>query len=300
MEFRMKKICSKCKEVKDYDEFFNSKIVKSGKRSRCKECEDKDVRKYRENNPEKAKMWKLTYRGNIDNKNKENATKKIYREKNKEEIKIYQKEYRENNKEKAKNDFKKYYKDNPKYFNEKSKKYQKNNPDKIKEYRKKSYAENPEKFKDRNKKWRVNNPEKVNELSNNYQKERRKSDPEFKLSCYIRAGFYNSLKKQLIQKTNKFFSYTGILIEDYIEHFKNSELWDEYYNGKNIHVDHIIPCYAYNFKNKEHIKMCWDPLNLRLLPAKENYSKNNKIDFDLIKLHDIEHLLPNHLKGERN
>jgi len=53
-----------------------------------------------------------------------------------------------------------------------------------------------------------------------------------------------------------------------------------------FHIDHIIPTSLYNFKTHNDIKNCFNPLNLRWLPAKENIIKGNRIrpqDLEIIK-----------------
>ena len=54
--------------------------------------------------------------------------------------------------------------------------------------------------------------------------------------------------------------------------------WDDYLKGE-LHVDHIDPISAFNFSKPEHadFKRCWALSNLRLLPAKENMVKKNKL-----------------------
>ncbi len=54
--------------------------------------------------------------------------------------------------------------------------------------------------------------------------------------------------------------------------------WQDFMNGK-LHIDHIIPISAFNFDKPEHIdfRKCWNLNNLRLLPAKDNLSKNDKL-----------------------
>jgi len=54
--------------------------------------------------------------------------------------------------------------------------------------------------------------------------------------------------------------------------------WQDYMDGK-LHIDHIIPKSIFNFTKPEHpdFKRCWALENLRLLPAKENQEKSNKL-----------------------
>jgi hypothetical protein len=72
---------------------------------------------------------------------------KIYREENKEEIKLKKKKYRENNKEHLKQKSKEYYLDNKEIINQKKKKYQEDNKEEIKLKNKKYRENNKEKIK---------------------------------------------------------------------------------------------------------------------------------------------------------
>lgn len=100
------KECSKCKEVKDFSNFYKSKRKKSGFSSACKSCERKYVienrenisnykKEYRKNNKEKIEKWFH------ENKELLKQKKKIYRE-NPENKQRYR-EWLQNNEEKKKN-----------------------------------------------------------------------------------------------------------------------------------------------------------------------------------------------------
>lgn len=144
-------------------------------------------------------------------------------------------------------------------------------------------------------KWRKENHEHTLEYRKKYLSNKKKTDSEFKLKNDIKKNFASSFKRCCKKKTETFFSYTGIKFEDYVTHFKNSDLWNDFCNRENIHIDHIIPCSAYDFSNSSEIIKCWQPENLRLISAKENVEKSNRIDFDLIEKHNIKHLLPENL-----
>lgn len=61
----MRKVCSKCKAEKPFEDFNRCSKVKSGRKSRCRECTEyipktkeianRDATKFRLNNPEKTK-----------------------------------------------------------------------------------------------------------------------------------------------------------------------------------------------------------------------------------------------------
>lgn len=44
------------------------------------------------------------------------------------------------------------------------------------------------------------------------------------------------------------------------------------------HIDHIIPCVAFDHNDPSEITACWHPLNLRWAPAGENLRKQDKYD----------------------
>lgn len=48
------KICTVCKQQKDFSEYYNYSASKDGKSYRCKSCDNLARQKWKENNPEKA------------------------------------------------------------------------------------------------------------------------------------------------------------------------------------------------------------------------------------------------------
>jgi hypothetical protein len=56
--------------------------------------------------------------------------------------------------------------------------------------------------------------------------------------------------------------------------FKEGMSWENY--GK-WHIDHIIPCSAFNLTDIQQQQECFNYKNLQPLWAKENWSKGNKI-----------------------
>ncbi len=163
------KICTKCKEEKNINEFHKRTQSKDGYHFNCKKC-----------------------------------------------IKEGQKDYYSNNKERQK---------------ELSNKFKFNNPTYLKTY----YQ---------------NNKKILNNKINLYNKEKRKTDPLFKLKGNIRClinsnfkykGFKKNTKNEIILGCNKIFLYS------YLESkFESWMSWENYgkYNGKpnfGWDIDHIIP-----------------------------------------------------------
>ena len=50
--------------------------------------------------------------------------------------------------------------------------------------------------------------------------------------------------------------------------------WDNY--GPYFHIDHIIPCKAWDLTNEIELKACFHYTNLQPLVGPENYSKGGK------------------------
>lgn len=78
------KKCSKCGEIVDISLFTKNRAKKSGLGSVCKKCNNKDSKKYREDNPEKRKEQEI-------------KGSRKWRENNPEKVKEYSREYREKN-----------------------------------------------------------------------------------------------------------------------------------------------------------------------------------------------------------
>lgn len=253
------KICSKCKKEKDLNDFHKKSSTKCGVRSICKACR---VGEY----------WTET-------------------------IQIQQKRYQKNNKEKIKERQKKrYIKNRMKILRKQSESYYKNweiNKEKRRISSRKSYNGRIE----YQKKYRLENKKNIRKKSNEAKRKRYNSDPCFKLRERISSLFRIQITQFNIKKNKELFKYTGFKRIDYINHFKETEEWNNFLKNKNLDIDHIIPVSEYDFNDVEDIKKCWNPKNLRLLDRYENRNlKRNKIDFKLIKKHKIENLLPGKYK----
>lgn len=132
----MKK-CSKCEEVKSFEEFYRSKAKKDGLQSNCKSC----WKAYHEANKEKLNAKSKAYRE--ANKDKISTKRKAYREANRDKIKARNKAYKEANKNKVKARMRTYRESNK----DKIKDYRESNKDKAKAYREAKRNERIEQLK---------------------------------------------------------------------------------------------------------------------------------------------------------
>jgi hypothetical protein len=102
----MNKICKKCNQLKNIDDFYICKIKKDGYRNVCKKCCSDNSDSYYKQNKEKIIERVKNY--TISNKNKVDDYQKKYYDKNQDKIKNKSKEYRLNNKDYLK-EYKKTY-----------------------------------------------------------------------------------------------------------------------------------------------------------------------------------------------
>ena len=140
----------------------------------------------------------------------------------------------------------KYRKLNPNKGKEYMIEYRKQNPEQIKEWRK----NNSDKIKGQSKKWKISNPEKVKIIKLKHEKNRKKRDPIFKLSCNIRSSIHNALKLNNFYKSNKTVDILGCSFKEFKEHIENKfeswMTWENYglYNGTENYgwdIDHLMP-----------------------------------------------------------
>ncbi len=302
------KTCSKCKQRKHLSDFYNNARAKNKKTSRCKECfkeyqngrkneKKKYDKKYCQKNEKKIKSKKREYR--IKNKEKLNRQSNEYYQRNR--IKILSK-----SRKKSKKQICIYC--NKEFYNKKTSKYCskccctkywfENNKEYAKEWR----IKNPDKVKAKEKRYRKKHPEKRKEESRKYREKHREEIkvrrsewlkiPRNKLSNRMRGAIWRSIRDKNHRKWESLVNYS---INDLINYFKNKYNFDiNLCLTEAFHIDHIIPISVYSFKSysDEEFKKCWSLRNLRPVHEKENRSKANKLDFNLIEKYNIQDLLP--------
>ena len=108
-----------------------------------------------------------------------------------------------------------------------------------------------------------------------YQKHTK--DPGFRILGSLRARLHCILKAKNIPKLSSVKDLVGCSWPELIEHieslWKPNMCWDNY--GK-WHIDHIIPCKAFDFSNKEEQLKCFKYTNLQPLWKIENLKKGTK------------------------
>jgi hypothetical protein len=165
--------------------------------------------------------------------------------------------------------FEKYKKENREKILENNKLWKKNNP----EYRKEYYKKNYEKEINYS---RIKNKEKKEYLKN-YKRKKYNEDLVFSLKVKLNGRLHKVLKRNNFEKKYKFSEILGCSLEKFKLYFESKFTdgmsWD--LMGKEIHIDHIIPCAS--AKTEEEMIKLFHYTNLQPLWAKDNMSKSDKI-----------------------
>jgi hypothetical protein len=134
--------------------------------------------------------------------------------------------------------------------------------------------------------WKNCNPEKARQQARKSSKKRKSIDPGYKVQCNLRSRL-----KDLMKTTKKGGSETislliGCSTFDLAKHLESQfakwMTWDNY--GTKWHVDHIMPCFAFDHTKPLQVRQCWHYTNLRPLCAKQNMSKGATITHPQLSL----------------
>jgi hypothetical protein len=199
---------------------------------------------------EKQKEYNKAY--NEANKEKKKRANNAYRESNKDKLKAQYKAYREANKDKIKAQYKAYREANKDKIKARLKAYHEANKDKAKAYKEANKSK-----------------------TNAYLRIRTKTDIQFKIRQNTRRRLNRHVKQRLYRSKGIY----GINEEGLIKHiesqFQEGMTWDNYSN-KGWHIDHRIPCTAFDLTDESEAKRCFHYTNLTPMWAKDNMSKGNK------------------------
>lgn len=191
----------------------------------------------------------------------------------KKEVAAYHKEYRQLNFDDLKNSKQQYYETNKDLILEQQKNYYKNNNETIK-------IRNIE-YKQSHKNER-----------NAREKERRDTDPNYKLRVYLSRDIFRSVKSKNGLSTFDILPYSIFELRVHIEkqfepwmnwgnHGRyNLKTWDD--NDQSTwtwQIDHIIPRSKFNYSSIDDLNFieCWALVNLRPLSSKINLINGSKL-----------------------
>ena len=174
---------------------------------------------------------------------------------------------------------KQYRIDNAEQKKQVKKKYYIDNIEHIKQAKKKYYIDNAEQLKQAQKKYYIDNAEQKKQYNSKYQRNRRKTDPLFKLASNIGRLIRGSLSILNFKKTSRTAEILGCdfdFFRDYLEaQFAYGMTWEN--QGSVWHLDHIIPISS--ALTEERLIELNHFSNFQPLFAEDNMEKSNKLDW---------------------
>lgn len=183
-----------------------------------------------------------------------------------EKKRAYYRKWRSQNPEKARAACRAHYHANREKMIEKSNRYFEANPG----YKQATF-----------KKWYDANRGKERTRKLEYNRKRRASDPLFRLQANLRARIHQALKsrKPPSSRTMKSTGCTIQFLKGWLESRWQPGMSWENYGNHGWHVDHVIPCNAFDLSKPEEALQCFHYSNLQPLWAKENLKKGYRTNF---------------------
>ena len=117
---------------------------------------------------------------------------------------------------------------------------------------------------------------RANGKQNVYRRKRLRADPAYAILCRLRCRVWHALKRQGATKsigTITLLGCTPVFFRSYIEkQFVDGMTWD---NRGKWHIDHRVPCTAFNMLNPLQQRYCFWYKNHQPMFANDNLSKSN-------------------------
>jgi len=128
-------------------------------------------------------------------------------------------------------------------------------------------------------KWKKDNPEKANASVRKCIAKRKLVDPGFRVQCNLRNRFKDLMGVARKGGSDSASSLIGCSTRQLAAHleskFTKRMSWENY--GTHWHVDHILPCAAFDHNDPKQRAQCWHWTNLQPLEAKKNMDKSDSI-----------------------
>lgn len=128
--------------------------------------------------------------------------------------------------------------------------------------------------------WKETNGDKVREASRAYERQRKLSDPLFKLTRNLRTLIRNSLKNRGYTKRSRTNILVGLDFETLKNHLEYT--WFQNYGtdyiDQSVHIDHIVPCSTAKTEAELLVLQHWT--NLQYLTPEDNLLKSDFFTLD--------------------
>lgn len=154
----------------------------------------------------------------------------------------------------------------------------------TKERKRKNYdkwsEKNREHLREYHKQWRTENVDKWRKTKRDYERNRKASDPLYKLISNFRTAIYTVLKESNVDKYGHYFDVLEYTPEELIIHLEKQFVPDMTWDNYGIwHVDHKLPITSFDIQEMgdEEFMKCWSLDNLQPMWGEENIRKSNKL-----------------------
>ena len=108
------------------------------------------------------------------------------------------------------------------------------------------------------------------------RKERRQSEPEFKIMHNISSRIRSALKNNKNKKSIKYLGCTIQQFKQWLEYqFDSNMNWSN--QGTYWEIDHVTPCASFCLEDENEQMLCFNWKNCRPLESKKNIQKSDKI-----------------------
>jgi hypothetical protein len=158
-----------------------------------------------------------------------------------------------------------------------TKKYKEENKDKLNAQCREYERLNKDKISAQRREYRRLNKEKIIQQKKYYVRNKRLTDPLFKLKENLRTRCKAAIRAAKINKSNgtlKLLGCTPGALKIYLEaKFIDGMSWD---NQGKWHIDHIRPCASFDLTDPEQQRQCFHYTNLQPLWARDNMRKGAK------------------------
>jgi hypothetical protein len=144
------------------------------------------------------------------------------------------------------------------------------------------YFENKEEIIKNIKEYRKNNLEKCKKNARKREKERTKTDTNYRIKRFLATRIRLALKGKY-KKSKSTVELIGCSIQNLKYYLQWTAIQNGYlnfdinnYSTKKYHVDHIIPRSVFNLSDSNQQRECFNWRNMQILKAEENLKKNDK------------------------
>ena len=220
-------------------------------------------RYYQEHKQQWKEYNKAEYRRNIDRYRRNRGTKE-YRDK----LAAYLKGYRAEKPEKLKELMRRWVAKNKEYIRQYRKDY---GPRRLA-----LYQINKEAICARTRE--LSKTEKYRKALQNRRKRRRTEDVQFFLKERIRSTMNRAFRREWVKKPARTEALLGCTIAEAKAHlesrFVNGMSWQ---NRSSWHIDHFVPISAFDLRDAEEVRWCFNYRNLQPLSGRENLLKQDTI-----------------------